>query len=201
MWEKPSLFAVDFAAGIYYYLAFLNQSNHRKMPNQKLNKIVEKVERGSIFYKLHSPPQKIIDNGSRWELCPPSHVIETGEKLVAMGYRHCPSHWEWVLLLTHHKGNPWVDKVIENFSSGGEVNQINPLQYIIPPVANIVREPNEWTNKGGVPEQISIYLESQVSRFQWTPSPAQLTKQLQLAFGLYGWLGADGLKAEIFGRI
>ena len=171
------------------------------MPNKNLNKIVEKIEHGEIFYQANPHPHKIIDTGSRWVLRGPSHVLDAGEKLVATGYRHCPSHWEWVLLLQHHKDAPWVDKVVASFSGQGKPYQINTVAYIIPPVVNIVREPNDLVERGGGDEQISVYLKAEVRRFRWKPSPAQLAKQLQLTCGLYGWGGATGLKAEIFDRI
>lgn len=130
-----------------------------------------------------------------------TYALATDEKLIAMGYRHCPTHWEWVLLLRHHKHEKWVGKVAKSFTGTSQKINIDKSEYISPPVANIVREPNDWVAKGGMPEQVSVYLESQTQRFQWEPSPAQLIKQLQLAFDLYGWDGATGLKAEIFDRI
>ena len=169
------------------------------MPNRNLNKIVCKIDGGTIFYKLYSPPQKIVDDGGRWRLKPPQYELKKNETLIAMGYRHCPSYWEWVLLLKNYKGEPWLIAVERQFAEGKRVTELSLITQS--PVITIVREPNDWTNKGGVPEQISVYLASDIWEFQWTPSVAQLTVQLCLAFGLYGWGGPEGLKSEIFDRI
>ena len=171
------------------------------MPNKKLNKIVEKIERGTIFYRLFSPPQQIIDVGSMWRLEVPSYILGEGESLVAKGYRHCPSHWEWVLILRYYKGQPWLSAIQKEFSEGlGGIREVAPID-MHPPAISIVREPNQWLSKGGVPEQISVYFAIDNRKFHWKPSVGEITAQLRLAFNLYGWDGPEGLKSEIFVRI
>ena len=170
------------------------------MPNQNLNQIVEKIERGTVFYSVSSPHQIIYSKG-RKVLRKPHYVLGDGEKLIAKGCRHCPTHWEWVLLLQHYKKQPWVKRFREECS--GEIARtcIDSKRYIVHPVVDIVLERDDWILKGGNSRQIAVYLQSTESRFQWTPSAYQLIKQIQLAFDLYGWAGASGLKAEIFDRV
>lgn len=170
-------------------------------PNKKLNKVVEKINQGTVFYKFLSGPGQIVDIGSRWSLKKSSYSLNEGEKLVTMGYRHCPSHWEWVLILRHYQGEPWLDSIQQEFADGfGGITEIQSLDMPGPAVS-IVREPNDWPSKGGMSEQISVYLKSDERTFQWTPTVDEIVAQLRLLFGLYEWDGPTGLKSEIFDRI
>ncbi len=175
------------------------------MPNERLNSIVAGIDgKGVVHYSFRVPPQLIVRTPERLRLERPSYILGAREKIASRGYRHCPTHWEWVLMLRPHKGAQFVVDAISAFQDGRSCVADGDATYISPPAFDIVVEQNQWTNKGGSPEQVSVYLEAPTvnpQRFSWLPTPIQLSQQLRLAFDLYGWGGKDGLEREIFSRI
>ena len=123
------------------------------MPNERLNKIVTAIDKdGQISYRFWSPPQLIIQSPTRLCLKPPMTSLAVGETLLTKGYRHCPTHWEWVLLL---RANLDIARdLAPSMRSGASIISENSVEYTTAPVFRILTEENEWKNKGGSPHQV-----------------------------------------------
>lgn len=167
----------------------------------RLQRIVEAIEDdGTVIFSLMSKPQQILTVKDGLNLLSPRLEIPAGSRLVGYGYRYCPGHWEWALMLRPHRDSDWYEGLVEQLREGALVDP-PPEAVNVSPVVAIVSEPNRMDKKGGSRTQVSAYLSSAAQDFSWTPSRYHLEAMLKRAHDLYGWAGPKGLGLEIFERV
>lgn len=189
------------------------------MPKEEFSKPIEKIIEGEIFLKFYSPCQKIVkscikqNNGifyHQLRLKKPDYIVRKNEINCGYGYRYTPSHYEWQNVLKIYKNSDYIDKLIEILSAEKwELEESIEIRFSRI-VYDIVLEEDQWPNKGGVPNQVAVYLmpgerlrisKYNMHTFTYSPTKFEIYKQLKFAYLLYGWDGDKGLKKEIFDRI
>lgn len=146
---------------------------------------------------MPAPPQQIVQVGDGLDLRPPGAPLPEGVRALGVGYRYTPTHGEWALMLRPHAESSWYEHFTESLREGS-LEAPDSREVERDPVLGVVIEPNRMVHKGGSPVQVSAYLLSEASTFEWTPTVPQLHAMLQHAHSLYGWHGPTGLAAEIF---